>query len=186
VGVPNKAQARHRPHVDTDVLRFALEADEDEDLIRAAKQLVRGEPRPRVCISGPALGELTLTLLRDDEQEHSGKWSFGLVMERLQRYHDDGYMDIFPLGKRDDGVARLAAELMTGSTMWAGDPDLNPMDALIVACCLKDDIASGIHTTDSRIILSPSVQAACKHYGKEVFQLRSEGADAKRRRGKHY
>jgi len=184
--IPKKAQPRHKPHVDTDVLRYALEADDDKDLVSAAKALIRGEPRPRVCVSAPAVGELVLTLLRDDENAHGGDWDFERVMAKLQRYHNEGYIELLPLGKRDDGVARLASELMVGNKEWRGDADLNPMDALIVACCLKDDNASGIYTTDTGILMSPSVAAACKHYGKELVQLRSEGADARRRRGKHF
>jgi hypothetical protein len=146
------------------VLTAALEADEDKDRVRKAREHLHSRPFV-ACASIPVLGELTLHLLSALSRDRCGE-----IMERLHRHIANGNLVLFGLGDTKARVFRRAEDLEEA------EPGLGHADAIIVACMLEDPAADVLYTTDPDIWGSVAVRKRARSRRKAVHELGRYGA----------
>lgn len=161
MGIPRRKRSPSRAHVDTAILRYALDRDEEVGLRELARRLFyRRRGQPRVCISLPVAGEFVETLARDKDGE-----GFKRVLDELWDFLAGDRLVLFGLGRTPTEAFEIAQHLQ------GEDPLLTPTDALIVACLLADEEAQNLYTTDPTMIDSRVIRMKCKARGKRVREL---------------
>lgn len=155
---PDNEPSGRRAHLDTDVLRAGLGADDDKDLISEARQFIHSGKQLTACACITALGELVLTLSQD----------YPRLSDALRSFCDSvkkGEIVLFGLGEGDTEFFRLADEIRER------EPNITPADALIIASFLEDQLSDILCTTDTQIVESRILHDMAREREKSIHEL---------------
>ncbi len=103
----------------------------------------------RICASGPVLGELLLTTVRDTiDKGETGFRVFKRMMELFWSWTKDGKLEFYMFGENPGALFKIEQEL------YQVDHMLAPTDLAILACFLSDDEAELLFTTDRALVVN--------------------------------
>ena len=150
MGIPQEEPPPPRAHIDTDILRAALDPADATGLHGPARSLIfnRAEAH-RVCVSAPVLAELLLTITRDTIEEGGpGFRNFEGIIGRFWSWTHDDKLEFYMFGDDPDEVFRIGHELRQV------DHQMSATDVVVLACFLSDTHAALFFTTDGELLVN--------------------------------
>lgn len=161
MGIPRRVRSPSRAHVDTNVLRFALDPDEDVETRQTARRIFHTRiGQPKMACSLPVAGEFLQTLAKEKSRQ-----AFEDLAGKLWDYVRHGRLIFYGLEGRALEIYRTAGRIRDA------DPRLTANDALILASFLADEDAATQYTMDVELIRSDVVKEMCRAGGKRIRGL---------------
>ncbi len=166
MGIPQEVPPPQRAHIDTNILRYLLDPEEDSTLKGSARGLIfgPGEKLP-VCISCPVAGELVALLAKDTVERDAAGHDFERAMATFWRYIKEERLELFMFGRNAIGLLRIAERLFKVETR------LETTDAIILASFVADNQAVVFFTTDPILLGVELVSFVKKEWGKSIRPL---------------